>query len=143
MPFQGGPKEAAKMLAGLDREQREKALETIRKRDPKMAETLASLIVTIEDLQFITVNMLRELLTEIDLSDLGKVLRISSDELRVFVLSNVSSGMQKDLEDVLLGPPMPVSKVKESEDKILQIVRAKVDKGELIIKKDGSSEEMV
>lgn len=143
MPFQGGPKEAAKMLAGLDKEQRDKALETIRKRDPKMAEVLSSLLVTFEDLKFITIGMLRELLTEVKIDDLGKVLRISSDELKKFVLSNVSSGMQKDIEDVLLGPPLPVSKVKESEDKIMKIVREKVDKGELIIKKDGSSEEMV
>lgn len=135
MVFQGGPKEAAKMLAGLPPEQREAAISKIAGKDPKMAELLSKLIITLDDLQFITVKMLQELLREISINDLALSLRISSDNLKNFIFSNVSKSIRQDIEEVLLGPLQPVNKVQEAQEKVMVVVRRKLARGELIINK--------
>lgn len=137
MGFKGGIEEAAKMLAGLDRQGRENVLKIIAEKDPEMAETLKKNMVTLEDLQYLTVKMLQDLLRDIDIADLALALRISSDKLKSHILQNVSSSLRKDIEDVLLGPPQSVSTVNEAADKVMNIVLKKIDKGELVINKDG------
>lgn len=137
MPFKGGIKAAAEMLSGMDREGQERILADIAQKDPQMAEALRKTMVTFEDLQYLTVKMLVELLREIEIEDIARGLRISSDTLKSHILTNVSSSMQKDIEDILLGPPIAVSKVNESVEKVMSVVRKKLEKGELVINKDG------
>ena len=141
MPFKGGIKEAAKMLSGLDGAAQERVLEDISKRDPGMAEKLRKNMITFEDLQFLTVKMLVELLQEIDLQDLALGMRIGSKELKEFVLKNISNNMRQEIEEVLLGPPKSVSQVNQSIEKIMEVVRKKTSKGQLIFNKN--NEEMV
>lgn len=141
MAFKGGVEEAAKMLAGLDRKGRENILEIIAVKDPQMAEALRKNMVTLDDLQFLTVKMLQELLREIDLNDLALALRIASSNLKQHILGNVSSSMRKDIEEILLGPPKSVSSVNEAADRVMNVVLKKIDKGELVINKNG--EELV
>ena len=136
MVFKAGVKEAAKMLSGLDFENRERVLGIIAKQDPQMAEILKKYMVTLEDLQLLTVSMMQELLKEIDINKLGLALRIGTQELRSHFLNNVSSTIRKDIEDVLNGPPRPVSEVQQAAESILEVVRVKVDKGEIVLKSD-------
>lgn len=137
MPFKGGLKAAADMLSGMDREGQERILADIAKKDPQMAEALRKTMVTFEDLQYLTVKMIVELLREIDIQDLAKGLRISSDTLKSHFLNNVSKSMRADIEDILLGPPISVTKVNESIENVMVVVRKKLEKGELVINKDG------
>ncbi|MBT7608415.1 MAG: hypothetical protein HN576_01580 [Bacteriovoracaceae bacterium] len=141
MPFKGGIKEAAKMLSGLDGAAQERVLVDIAKRDPAMAEKLRKNMITFEDLQLLTVKMLVELLQEIDIQDLALGLRIASSELKEFVLNNVSKNIRNEIEDVLLGPPKSVAQVNQSIEKIMETVRAKAAKGQLIFNKN--NEEIV
>jgi flagellar motor switch protein FliG len=138
MKFQGGVKEAAKMLAGLSRSAREKVLEIISKKDPKMAETLHKSMYTFEDLQYLTPMMLIELLRSVKMSDMGLALRISSNELKDHIMKNTPRGMRQEMEELLLGPPQLASKVEEAQERIMVVCREKIDKGQLIINKDSS-----
>ncbi|MEA9356310.1 FliG C-terminal domain-containing protein [Bacteriovorax sp. PP10] len=138
MKFQGGVKEAAKMLAGLSKSAREKVLDLISKKDPKMAETLHKSMYTFDDLQYLTPMMLIELLRSVKMSDMGLALRISSNELKDHIMKNTPRGMRQEIEELLLGPPQLASKVEEAQERIMVIVREKIDKGQLIINKDSS-----
>ena len=138
MKFQGGVKEAAKMLAGLSKSAREKILDIISKKDPRMAEVLHKSMYTFEDLQYLTPLMLIELLREVKISDMGLALRISSNELKNFLLQNSPRGMRQEMEDILTGPPQLASSVEDAQERIMVIVRAKIEKGQLIINKDNS-----
>lgn len=142
MKFQGGVIEAAKMLAGLSRSAREKVLDIISKKDPVMAQVLHKSMYTFDDLQFLTPLMLIELLRETKISDMGLALRISSNELKDFILKNSPRVMRQEMEDILLGPPQLASKVEDAQERIMTLVRAKIDRGELIINKE-SSEKLV
>ncbi|RPJ77812.1 MAG: hypothetical protein EHM20_05400 [Alphaproteobacteria bacterium] len=136
MKFQGGVKEAAKLLAGLSRSAREKVLEIISKKDPRMAEVLHKSMYTFEDLQFLTPVMLIELMREIKVSDMGLGLRISSNELKDFISKNTPRGMRQEIEEILTGPPQLASKVEEAQERIMSVVRTKLDKGQLVINKE-------
>jgi len=138
--YRGGIKEAAKLLAGLDRTSQRSILEIIEKKNPEMAQLLRDNMISLEDLQYLTVKMLQELLQEIKLADLGLALRISSKDLREHILLNVSKTIRKDLEDILTGPPQAVSKVEEAAMRVLDIVRDMADKGKLVLSKSGSEE---
>jgi len=136
MVFQGGIKAAAKMLAGLSKAARDKVLESIAKKDPKMAEALNKSMYTFDDLEHLTPLMLIELLRSINVKDMGLALRIASPELKNLVLTNSPKMLRQEMEDILLGPPQLTSKVEEAQERIMEIVRKKIDKGELIINKD-------
>ncbi len=141
MLFKGGVKEAAKMLSALSTSERERILGDIAKKDPQMAELLKQSLVVFEDLVFITTKMLVELLREIEIRDLALGLRVASKELRVHILESVSRSIREEIEETLNGKPRPVSEVEESVEKVMQVVRRKVERGELIL--SNSSETMV
>ncbi len=130
--FKGGLKEAAKLLQGLTGKQRERVLSEIRAQDPVMAERIQREMVQFEDLKYLSVKMLQDLLKEISLKTLGKALRIGSPELRDSILNRVSASMKREIEEILKGPPMPVDLVEEARTQIMAIVLKKVEKGELV-----------
>ncbi|AUN98755.1 hypothetical protein DOM21_07305 [Bacteriovorax stolpii] len=136
--FQGGIKAAAKMLAGLSKAAREKVLETISKKDPQMAEALHKSMYTFDDLQYLTPMMLIELLRSVKVADMGLALRIAAPALKEHVLKNTPRVMRQEIEEILMGPPQLASKVEEAQERIMAIVREKIDKGQLIINKDSS-----
>lgn len=138
MKFEGGIKAAAKMLAGLSKSARDKVLETILKKDPRMAQALHKSMYTFDDLQYLTPLMLIELMRSVKTRDMGLALRIASPELKNFILSNSPKMLRQEMEEVLLGPLQLASNVEEAQDRIMDIVRSKIDKGELIINKESS-----
>lgn len=138
MKFQGGVKEAAKMLAGLSKSAREKVLDLISKKDPKMAETLHKSMYTFDDLQYLTPMMLIELLRSVKMADMGLAMRISTPALKDHIMKNTPRGMRQEIEEILVGPPQLASKVEEAQERIMVVVREKIDKGQLIINKDSS-----
>ena len=138
MKFQGGVKEAARMLAGLSKAAREKVFEIISKKDPQMAQTLHQNMYCFDDLRFLTPLMVIELMRSIKLGDMGLALRISNPALKDHVLKNIPKGMRQEIEEILLGPPKLTSHVEEAQERIMAIVRQKIDKGQLIINKESS-----
>lgn len=137
MPNKGGVKEAAKLLSGLDHDNRLKVLEIIAKQDPQMAELLRKNLVVLEDLLLLTPRMVLELTQEVGAKDMGLALRISTQKLKGHILSNLPKLLRAEIEEILLGPPQAVNKVQESTERVLQIVRFKIEKGELILNKNG------
>ncbi len=140
MPFQGGPKEAARMMALLDPESRKRIMGELEARDPKTAQVVRSLMVTLDDLQFLSLRMLQELLQLISLKELGLALRRASSELQRHLLSQLSIRMQEEVREILQGPPQPKIIVEEAEKKLLKILLEKVEKGEFVLSKDGKDQ---
>ena len=140
MPFKGGVKEAAKMLSGLDLKQRQIVLEKIAQKDPQMAELLKKNMVTMEDLKYLTPQMIPKFLKNIKLNDLALTLRKYPDDLKSFFLNHVSSRIKEELLDVFNGPPQPISKVNECEENIMTVVRTMIEKGDLVLSPDDGEE---
>jgi len=133
-----GFKQAIEMLQGLDLAGQQSLLSEIARKDPEMAIKLKQNLVTFDDLQYLTVTMMKRLLQEINLDDLGLALRGASKEVTNHLLEMFSSGMKRDIEDILKGKPRPLSEVMEAQKKIMEAVIKLRDKGEIILSKDKS-----
>lgn len=137
--FQGGLKEAAKMLAGLSREARDRILTVIAKKDPAMAINLEKNLFSFEDIKFLTPVMYIEFLREIKIQDFALALRMASPELKDFVFKNSPRAIRQEIEDVLLGPLQLASHVTLAEERVMAVFLRKIEKGEIIIRKDDVS----
>ena len=133
-----GFKQAIEMLQGLDLAGQQSLLAEIARQDPEMAVKLKQNLVTFDDLQYLTVSMMKRLLQDISLDDLGLALRGANKEVTNHLLEMFSSGMKRDIEDILKGKPRPLSEVMEAQKKIMEVVIRLRDKGEIILSKDKS-----
>ena len=51
-------------------------------------------------------------------------------------LSNISKSMKEDVQEILKGPPQSLQKVQGAQEKILSLIRSKMDRGEIVLSKD-------
>lgn len=133
-----GFKQAIEMLQGLDLAAQQSLLAEIARQDPEMAIKLKQNMVTFDDLQYLTVSMMKRLLQDIDLDTLGLALRGANKQVTDHLLNMFSSGMKRDVEDVLKGRPRPLSEVMEAQKKIMDVVLKLRETGEIILSKDKS-----
>lgn len=137
MTFKGGVKEAAKMLMGLGPKAQKALLDDIRKKDPKMAALLEENLVQMEDLQHLTPTMLVGLLRDLNLEKFGLALRTVDKEISKKLLDMVSTGIRLEIEDGLNGPPKRMSEVEAAQAEVLDIVRKKIEMGQIVLNPDG------
>jgi flagellar motor switch protein FliG len=137
-----GFKAAIEMLQGLDLAQQQHLISEIARKDPEMAIKLKQSLVTFDDLKYLTTSMMKRLLQEIKIEDLGLALRGANLELTHHLLGMFSTNMKRDIEEILKGKPRPLSEVLEAQARIMEVVLKLKDKGELILSKD-KSEKMV
>ena len=133
-----GIKQAIEMLQGLDLDAQQTILADIARKDPEMAIKLKANLVTFDDLQYLTVSMMKRLLQDIEMDDLGLALRGASKEVSEHLLNMFSKNMKRDIEDVLKGKPRPLSEVMEAQRKIMDVVLRLREKGEIVLSKDKS-----
>jgi len=133
-----GFKSAVEMLQGLDLASQQSLIADIARRDPEMAVKLKQSLVTFDDLQYLTVSMMKRLLQEINLDDLGLALRGANKELTSHLLSMFSTNMRRDIEDTLKGKPRPLSEVLDAQRKIMDVVLRLREKGEIVLSKEKS-----
>jgi len=140
--FKGGVDEAIAMLQALNTDERERILADIEKREPEMAALIKENLISFQDLQYITVSMMRTLMRDVKPETLGLALRGVQREISEKLLSMMSKNNRSDIEEVLLGPPQSLNKVQEAQTQIVDVMKKLIDKGELVLDKD-SSETMV
>jgi flagellar motor switch protein FliG len=133
-----GFKQAIEMLQGLDLAQQQTLLADIARKDPEMAIKLKASLVTFDDLQYLTVAMMKRLLQDIELDDLGLALKGANKEVTQHLLNMFSTNMKRDVEDILKGKPRPLSEVMEAQKKIMAVVHRLREKGEIVLSKDKS-----
>lgn len=138
MGFEAGLKAAAKMLGGLGPDERQRLLKIIADKNPEMAQALKENLISFEDLIHITPKMMVELLRQIKVDDLALSLRVASPELKAHLFKMLPSGVVRQIEDTLMGPPQLVSKVEEAREQVMQVVLKMCDQGQLILRPGGN-----
>ena len=137
-----GLKQAVEMLQGLDLAAQQAVIADIARKDPEMAIKLKKNLVTFDDLQYLTVSMMKRLLQDIPIDTLGLALRGCSREVSDHLLGMFSSGMKRDIDDILKGKPRPLTEVMDAQSKIMEVVMKLREKGEIVLSKE-KSEKMV
>lgn len=133
-----GLKQAIEMLQGLDLAAQQSLIAEIARKDPEMAIKLKQNLVTFDDLQYLTVSMMKRLLQDIDIDVLGLALRGANKETVDHLLNMFSTNMKRDIEDILKGKPRPLSDVMDAQRKIMDVVHRLREKGEIVLSKDKS-----
>ena len=135
-----GPEEALAILRAMGESEQRKILDTIAKKDPKLAEFLEQNLVRFDDLIYLTPKMIGDLLRDVNSEELGLALRGSDKKLLTHFVDNVSKNMALDIVDGYGTKPRPISEVNEARAKIMKIVREKIEKGQIVINPAGTDE---
>lgn len=133
-----GLKQAIEMLQGLDLAAQQSLIAEIARKDPEMAIKLKQNLVTFDDLQYLTVSMMKRLLQDIDIDVLGLALRGANKETVDHLLNMFSTNMKRDIEDILKGKPRSLTDVMDAQKKIMDVVHRLREKGEIVLSKDKS-----
>ncbi len=131
-----GLQESLLILRKMTESERKKILDDIAKKDPNLSEVLKKNLISFEDLQLMTDKMLADFMKLVNIRDLSLALRSGSLELRQFFLKKLPKRMAEDIEEVVNGPKLSASEVKEARERIMKQVVELVDKGVLVLSQD-------
>tara|TARA_Y100000590_G_C15733225_1_gene1017778 strand:+ start:2204 stop:2644 length:441 start_codon:yes stop_codon:yes gene_type:complete len=129
----GGIKVAAEMLEYLSSQEREKILENVSKRDPAIASRLRSQIRSFESLLKVQNKGMQRLIRELDISQIVKALKISSDEMKSHFFSHMSMRMAEEVkENIAQSQKMKKSDVYDTQKKIVDLALELESQGLLV-----------
>ena len=139
----GKKKAALELLRSLSPEKQKKIIEAMKKKDPLGSEFLERNLITMKDLTCLTPMMLREVLREVHLDELGLALRIVDQEVQNFFMKHLSRAEWEDVEFILKGAKRKISEVEKAQDRILQVVWKKVESGRIVINDKKGGEDYI
>jgi flagellar motor switch protein FliG len=113
---------AAELLNGLDPEHRKRLLDSVAKRDPKVAENIEKRMFGFEDLRALSDHDMQLVLREAPHSKIIVALRRATEELQEAIYRNVTSRTGDMLrEEVRTQGPKRVSDIQAAQADILKI----------------------
>ncbi|MBI3964355.1 MAG: flagellar motor switch protein FliG [Chloroflexi bacterium] len=134
----GGVEYLVKILTNVDRGTERVILDDFDKHVPELAEEVRKLMFTFDNLIQLDDYALQRVLREVDMRDLARALRGTSDELRERIFRNVSSRAADMLrEDIAVSGPVRVKQVEEAQQRIVTVVRRLEESGDIIIQRGG------
>ena len=137
--FAGGVKEVAEILNGIDRSAEKLIMSELEQRDPDLAEEIARLMFTFDDMIYVEDSGIQKSLREIESKDLALALKGSDEEVKEKILNNMSERARQMInEEIEFMGPVRLKTVEEAQQKIVAIVRRLEESGEIIIAGRGS-----
>lgn len=136
----GGVEALAEILNRVDRNTEKRILEDLEGIDQSLATDIRNLMFVFEDIGRLDDKSIQRFLREIDVKDLALALKGANDDLRDTFFRNMSVKAGKLLQDdiEMMGPVL-LKDVSEVQTKVVGVVRALEQAGEIIIL--GNSEE--
>jgi flagellar motor switch protein FliG len=144
MTLSGGPQAVAKLLNLTGGSLEKELLEGIETRNTDIATQIKSLMFVFEDLLLVDARGIQRVLRDVDAKDLALALKASSDDLKKHIRSNMSERAGQALEEEIemLGP-VRVKDVEAAHARIIEVVRALSDSGEIMISGRGGGDDII
>jgi flagellar motor switch protein FliG len=134
----GGAEALADILNSADRGTERNILEHLSDKDAELADQVRALLFTFEDLLQLDDRSVQLVLKNVDTKDLALALRGSTEEVKHWILANMSErGGELLKEEIEYMPPQRRRVVEEAQSKIVGVVRKLEDSGEIIIARGG------
>jgi flagellar motor switch protein FliG len=140
--FAGGVKEVAEILNNTDRSTEKSIMKTLEETDPELAEEIARLMFTFDDIVSVDDGGIQKSLREIESKDLALALKGANDAVAEKVFRNMSERAQAMIkEEIEFMGPVRLRNVEEAQQKIVTVIRNLEESGELIIEGRGAGGE--
>jgi len=140
----GGVDAVVNLINRVDRGTERNIIEALEEQDPELAEEIKKRLFMFDDIGGMDDRSLQRVLREVDLKDLGLALKGATEELRQKFFKNMSKRAADMLrEDMEFMGPVKVRMVEEAQQKIVNVVRALEEAGEIIIARGGEDELIV
>ena len=140
--FAGGVKEVAEILNRIERATEKSIMSELEERDPELADEIARLMFTFDDLIYVDDSGIQKALREIEQKDLALALKSSSEEVSEKVFRNMSERAREMIkEEMEYMGPVRLRQVEEAQQKIVSAIRRLEETGEIVIEGRGSGGE--
>jgi flagellar motor switch protein FliG len=140
----GGAKSVATILNKFPTGISKTVMEFIEENEPTLASEIKRLMFLFEDIIFIDDRGIQRMLREIDKKDLALSLKVTDEKLKQKIYSNMSERAQELLkEELMYMGPVRLKEVEAAQQRIVEIVKALEDSGEIIVAGRGGTEEIV
>jgi flagellar motor switch protein FliG len=132
--FAGGVKDVAEILNRSDRATEKTIMAELEENDPELADEIARLMFTFDDVVYVDDNGIQKALREIESKDLALALKASGEDVREKILKNMSERARTMFEEEIefMGPTR-MKNVEEAQQKIVAVIRRLEEAGELIV----------
>ncbi len=140
----GGIDAIVEIINRVDRGTERHIMETLEEKDPDLAEEIKRRLFVFEDIAGMDDRSLQRVLRDVDMKDLALALKGATEELRQKFYKNMSRRAAEMLkEDMDFMGPVRVRDVEEAQQKIVNVVRALEDAGEIVIARGGEEDLVV
>ena len=140
----GGIDAIVNIINNVDRGTERNIMEHLEENDPELAEDIKRRLFVFEDIIRLDDRSLQRVLREVEMKDLSLALKGATDELRAKFFKNMSKRAAEMLkEDMDYMGPVRVKDVEETQQKIVNVIRALEDVGEIVISRGGEEELIV
>lgn len=134
----------AEIFNGFDRQTEIRFLAALDATNQESAERIRALMFTFEDLGKLDSAGLQTLMRQVDKDTLARALKGASDEMRAFFLGAMSQRASKNMQDDMQGlGPLRLKEVDEAQMKMVTLAKELAEKGEIVISKGNSEDELV
>jgi flagellar motor switch protein FliG len=139
--FAGGVKSVAEILNRVERTSEKAIMADLEDRDPELADEIARLMFTFEDIIHVDDAGIQRALREIESKDLALALKGSNDELRSKIYRNMSARAAEMIkEEIEFMGPVRMKNVEEAQLTIVTVLRRLEESGELIVSGRGGGD---
>lgn len=130
----GGVNFLVKMMNQVDRDVQKRIFEAMEPTDPKLVEEIRASLFTFDDLAKMDDRTMQRVLREVNKNDLALSLKGAPEKLKELIYRNLSERARESLKEEIeiLGPQL-AKDVYASQRKIIELVRALEEAGEIII----------
>ena len=113
----------------------------LQERDPELADEIARLMFTFDDIVYVDDAGIQKTLREIESKDLALALKSSNDEVKEKILKNMSERAREMIkEEIDFMGPTRLKNVEEAQQKIVGVIRRLEESGELVVAGRGGGE---
>ncbi|WP_240375309.1 flagellar motor switch protein FliG [Bacillus piscicola] len=140
----GGIESLVEVLNGVDRSTERTILETLEMQDADLAEEIKKRMFVFEDIVTLDNRSIQRVIRDVDNEDLQLALKVSSDEVKEIIFSNMSQRMADTFKDEIefMGP-VRLRDVEEAQTTIVSVIRRLEDAGEIVIARGGGDDVIV
>ena len=140
--FAGGVKDVAEILNRVERSTEKSIMNELGERDPELADEIARLMFTFEDIIHVDDAGIQKTLREIESKDLALALKTANEQVQEKIFKNMSARARDMIrEEIEFMGPVRLRNVEEAQQKIVSVIRRLEEAGEIVVQGRGGGDE--